>query len=137
MIAFLDKVFLVIHFSPSSFWKYHVTPFWLIEFLLKSQLIVLWGLLCAQLVVFCCFKILSSTFDILFIVCLGIGTFGFILFETLPTFWTLMFIALVKLGEFSVIIFQVGLLPLYLSLLFLGSVSCKYWYTWHPRCHIF
>ena len=41
MKALSGRVFLVVDSPLSALKIYHATPFWLVEFLLKSQLIVL------------------------------------------------------------------------------------------------
>ena len=50
------------------------------------------------------FKILFFTFDILIIMCLGVGLFGFILFEMFRASWTCMSASFNRLGKFSTII---------------------------------
>ena len=49
---------------------------------------------------------LSLTFDILIMMCLGVGLFGFILVGILCASWTCVSISFTKLGKFSVIIFS-------------------------------
>ena len=46
MRALLGGVFLVVSFSLSSLWVYHVSPFQPEEFLLKNQPVALWKFLC-------------------------------------------------------------------------------------------
>ena len=42
MRSLLGRVILVVGSSFSSFKIYHATPFWLVEFLLRNQLLTLW-----------------------------------------------------------------------------------------------
>ena len=46
MRSLLGRVILVVGFSLPSLEIYCVTPFWLAEFVLKNQLITLWGFPC-------------------------------------------------------------------------------------------
>ena len=56
----LGRVFLFVGSSFSSLYKYHVIPFWFVDFLLKNQLIAWWEFLCMLFVVFLfAFNILS------------------------------------------------------------------------------
>lgn len=61
MITLQGRVFLIVRFSLSALWIYHATFFWLARFLLKNQLIVLWGLplYVTSCFSFAAFKILS------------------------------------------------------------------------------
>ena len=48
----LGRVFLVVGSSLSSLWIYHAIPFWLVEFLLRNQLIAWWTFACMLFVIF-------------------------------------------------------------------------------------
>lgn len=52
------------------------------------------------------FKIqpLSLTFEDLIIICVGVGLFGFILFETFAASWIWVSVSFQRLGKFSAII---------------------------------
>ena len=83
-------------------------PFWLKEFVLKDQLLSLWG---SPLWVNCCFSLaafkicsLCLIFVNLINMSLGVFCFGFILFRTLCVSWTLVAISFPILGAFSTII---------------------------------
>ena len=81
----LGCIFLAVFFFPLAL--YHATLFWPPKFLLKNQLIALWGLFVCDFLLFslAAFKIpsVSPTFSILIRIHLGVTLFGFILFETL------------------------------------------------------
>ena len=52
MRSLLGRVILVVGFSPSALYICPATPFWLAEFLLKDQLLTLWGFPCVLFVAF-------------------------------------------------------------------------------------
>ena len=85
---------------------HYVISFWLAEFLLRNQQIILWKFPCMLFVIFfpCCFNILSLTFVSLIIVCLCVFLFEIILPETLCASWTWLTVSFPILGKFSVII---------------------------------
>ena len=87
---------------------YAATPFWLAEFLLKDQLLTLWGFPCMlfgffSLAAFNTFS-LYLVFDSLINMCLGLFLLGFFLCCTLCTSWTWLTISFPMLGKFSTII---------------------------------
>ena len=106
----MDTVILVAGPSFSLFGIFLAIPFWLIVFLLRSQLLAIWGLPCMLLPVFflAAFKVLSLSlnFAILVMMCLGVGLFGFILTGTLCASWTCVTFSPIKLGKFSMISFS-------------------------------
>ena len=77
-------------FFPFSYFKYPAIPFWPAEFLLKDQLLNIWGFPCA---LFVAFSILSLwlVFVSLISMCLGIFLLRFILCGTLCASWTWLF----------------------------------------------
>ena len=81
--------------------------FWPIKFLLKNLLIVLWvSFICKKCfcsVFLAAFKIFSLclTFNILIILCLGVGFFEFMFFGTLFASRVWMSVLFHKLGKFS------------------------------------
>ena len=84
VIPLLSRVFRVGCSFFSALCRYHTTPFWPAEFLLKNQLIVLWGFPCTSNCFSpAAFMILYLTLDILIIMCLGVDLFEFFLFGTL------------------------------------------------------
>ena len=93
-----------------SFMVCPAIPFWPEEFLLKDQLLSLWGSPCVLLCFsFAAFNICS--FCLIFVslinVCLGVFHLGFILFGTLWVSWTWVTISFPILGKFSTIMSQV------------------------------
>ena len=52
MRSLLGRVILVVGSSLSSLKIYHATPFWLLEFLLKNQVLTLWEFPCMLFVIF-------------------------------------------------------------------------------------
>ena len=92
MIAMLGRVFLAGSFFLSALWIYGAAFFWPEKFLLKNLLRVLWELPCTLWIVFPLLLLmlspcLSLTFDILIIIYLSMGFFGFILLEFSRLFW--------------------------------------------------
>ena len=85
MRALLGRVVLVAGFSLSSLKIYHATPFWPAEFLLKNQLITLWGFPCIYCFSLAAFNIFSLYFIFVSLINMGLGVFllGFILYGTL------------------------------------------------------
>ena len=82
--------------------------FWPAEFLLKNQLITLWGFpcilfLCVSLAAFNIFS-LNLIFVSLINMCLGAFLLGFILYRTLCTSWTWVAISFPMVGKFLTII---------------------------------
>ena len=82
--------------------------FWLEEFLLKDQLLSLWGSPCGLIVVFpllLLIFVLCVLFFVNFInMCLGVFHLGLILFQTLWVSWTWVIISFPILGKISTII---------------------------------
>ena len=93
MRSFPDRVILVIDFSLSVLHIYLAVPFWPAEFLLKDQLLDIWGLSCTLLVLFpCCFYILYlCLISVSLISMYFVFLLGFILYGTLCTSWTWLF----------------------------------------------
>ena len=94
MRSFPDRVILVIDFSVSALHIYLAVPFWPAEFLLKDQLLDIWGLSCTLLVLFpCCFYILYlclisvSLISMYFVVCFSLGLSCMGLFAPLGLDW--------------------------------------------------
>ena len=73
----LARVLLVGSFFLCTVLIYYATPLWLAKFLLKNLLIVY---VYNKLFFSCCFQDFSVTFAILFIMCLCVNLFEFILF---------------------------------------------------------
>ena len=78
---------MVVDFSLSELYIYPSIPFWPEEFLLKDQLLSVWGF---PLYVTCCFSLaafnilsLCLVFAILIRLCLGVFLLRFILYATL------------------------------------------------------
>ena len=87
----MGTVILVIDFPLSVLKIYPASPFWPAEFLLKDQLLSVWGsLVCYLLLLFAPFNILSLclVFVSLISMCLGVFLLVFILYGTLPASWT-------------------------------------------------
>ena len=103
----LGRVFLVVGSSLSSLWIYHAIPFWLVEFLLRNQLIAWWTFACMLFVIFPLLLLLfylSLIFVSLITVCVSVFLCGFILPEILCTSWTWLTISFPTLGKFLAII---------------------------------
>ena len=62
--------------------------------------------------------------------CHGIDVFEFILYKTFCASCTWISVSSSKLGMFLAIISQINFLPLFLSLLLLGLLSCECYSTW-------
>ena len=77
----LGRVFLVVGSSLTSLGIYYAIAFWLIEFLLRNQLITLWVFTCS-LFSLVAFNNLSLIFAIYYM-CLSVFLLGFILPGTL------------------------------------------------------
>ena len=97
-------VILAVDFSLSVLYIYPVIPFWPAEFLLKDQLLNIWGFLCCFFLA--AFNILSLCLVFLSLIsmCLGMFLLGFILYRTLCTSWTWLTTSFSMLGKFSTII---------------------------------
>ena len=108
MRSLLGTVIWAAGYCLLSLYVCPAVPSWPEEFLLKDQLLSLWGSPC---VFFCCFSLaafniysLCLIFVSLINICLGVFHLGFNLFETLWVSWSWMAISFPILGKFSTII---------------------------------
>ena len=87
MISLLASVFLVADISLSSLEIYCGAPFWPAEFLLKNQLIALWGFPCMLFVAFLLVLLYNLSLSLIFVslinMCLGMFLLEFIMYGTL------------------------------------------------------
>ena len=133
MRSLLGTVIWVVGFSLSSLLVCPAIPFWPEEFLLKDQLLSLWGSPCRLFVVFflAAFNICSLCLISIYLInmCLGVFRLGFILFGTLWVSWTWVAISFPILGKFLTIIFSsIFSCPFILSFY---SQTPMIWMLWH------
>jgi len=103
----LGRVFLVVGSSLSSLLIFHAIPFWLVEFLLRNQLIAWWTFAYMLFVIFPLLLLLfypSLIFVSLITMCFGVFLLGLILLGTLCASWTWLTISFPTLGKFPAII---------------------------------
>ena len=123
MITLIVRVLLVVSFFLSVLWLYHSNYFWPVKFLLKNQLLALWGYFLCITSCFsvAAFKILSLTLilDNFIIICLGEDHFELKLFVNLCASWTRMSNLSPDLGSSQSLFLKISFLPLSPSLLLL------------------